>query len=228
MKKIKLYLFLFLLSFIFACNEEAFLEVSNSAIFNCNIVYDELSHIRIDKIGKSNYKYAMVDGAERLVAIVDSASYTTSYFDYQNGQLSAMSGFDRLQEATNSYREFSYTDGQMDKVSHYLYWQKEGETDGLNELSGYSIYSRNEMGQVIESIHYTIEDGQEILNSITEFEWDDCNLIKSKSFDKNRILGYTTTFFYDDKVNPYGLTKIAKTSAWVSTGASQNVAYRKS
>ncbi len=217
MKKIKLYFSLFLFAAIFACNNEAFLEMPESTKFNCNTVYDELSHIRIDKIGKARYKYAMVDGAERLVEIIDSASYTTSYYDYQNGQLFAKRGFDRLQEASNSYQEFSYSDGLMDKVSHYLYWQKEGATDGLSELGGYSIFSRNEMGQVVESMHYTIEDGQEVLNSILELEWDDCNLIQLQSFDKNKTLGYTTTFFYDDKVNPYGLTKVAKTSAWLST-----------
>ena len=217
MKKIKLYFLLLLFACFFACKEEAFLEIPEFTEFNCNTVYDVLSHIRIDKIGKARYKYELVDGVERLVAIVDSASYTTSYFDYENGQLSAASGFDRLQEATNSYSEFSYTNGQMYKVSSYLYWQKEGESDGLNELEGYSIFSRNEMGQIIESKDYAIEEGQETLTGITEYEWDDCNLIQSKYFDENSILNTTRTFFYDDKVNPEGLAKVAKIYAWLST-----------
>lgn len=217
MKKINFFYLVILLFISFACNDDAFLTMPELEITDCQTIYEELNDIRVDKIGKARYKYAMIDGEERLVEIVDSASYTTSYFDYQNSQLVASRGFDRLQEATNSYSDYSYSNGQIERINSYFYWQKEGETEGLNELSSYSIFSRNEKGQVIESKHYEIKDGQEVLYSIREFEWDDCNLIKLRLLDKNKTLGYTSIFFYDDKVNPIGLTGVAKTYAYFST-----------
>lgn len=211
----KLYFIIILFLPLLACNDDTFLEVPPSEIVKCQNFFDELSHIRIDKIGKSRYKYDMIDGTEHLVQIVDSASYNTIFFDYQNGHLSTRKGFDRLEETVNSEQEFSYNNGQINRINYYI--SKDDESAEIREFGLFSILSRNELGQVIERKSFIIRDGQEELERSTNFEWDDCNLIKIQSFDKNKTLGYTTTFYYDDKVNPYGLPKVAKTLAWVST-----------
>lgn len=210
MKKIN-FCYLGLLLFIsFACNEDAFLTMPESEITDCKTIYEELSNIRIDKIGKARYKYAMVDGTERLVEIVDSASYNTVYYTYQNNRLHSIRIYDRLTEATTSLAEYVYNDGSVSRINHLSIMG--------NVLSGYTTYNRDEQERIIESNFIWINNGIEALVIQDVFEWDDCNLIKSYTYDKNGILGRTANFFYDDKINPDNLLPNLR----VSTNQSSN------
>jgi len=202
MKKIIFHLILISISLLFACNDGTFLELPEEKLeVNCNNVYDELSNIRIDKIGKSDYKYEVIDGKKKLVEIYDGSSYITLYYSYQGGHLQSIKRYDRLSETFESLEEFIYDGGFMVRKNYF-------PLDGdrlVEEFMSYTTYKKNEQNRIIERKTYWVEDGVEKFSSHTTFEWDDCNLIKLNDFDKNGTLGSTSNFFYDDKANPYNL-----------------------
>lgn len=202
MKKIKFYLLFFSFSMFFACNDAPFLEMTDQPKeIRCQDIYNELGSVYIDKIGKTEYKYEVIDGEKVLVEVFFGSSYTTNFYAYENGYLHSIKRYDRLSETFTDYDEFIYSNGVLIRQNYAPL--HEGEL--VEEIMAYTTFSRDEQNRMIERKSYWVNDGIEELSTQTTFKWDDCNIIESKFYNKEGTLESTSIFFYDDKANPANL-----------------------
>lgn len=195
-----------LLLLCFSCSKEVEL-LDKTLKETCRSAYPDDKSIRLTNFGELTYKYAEINGEMLLTAQQYEETPLLKFF-YEQGKLVKEEQYNLETNKLFMFKEFLYNkEGHLILIKTY-----ESLSDGFKN-TWRDVFKTDEKGRKIHHQCLVVDKNSAFqVVSAETYEWDDCNLIKRNIFDKNGNHGYTFSYFYDDKLNPFSLKSLTKIS----------------
>ncbi len=147
--------------------------------------------------GETTYDYSK-EGL--LTRMSNSETWDIAMFYNGNGQISKLEYYNKNTDTLDFYLEYTWINNN--KAEEYLY-----QRTGNNQWEKYSKteYNLNDDGDIVKVLYYEQFNKNWVVTSYDQYTIENKNVIKAESYvlnDGNFIKQETTTYKYDDKVNP--------------------------